>query len=495
MRVSLPVLALAAYFNVTEVLLNDGVNVSVLPELSGLVERSGLNGCTTAYDSLKAIFGSNVVIEGSTGYVKFSSAYWSAQQEAVSPHCIFYPTKALDVSTLVLLSRLTECPFAAKSGGHAAVAGASNIESGITLSADKKAVDVQPGNVWHDVYSGLEEDNFGVVGGHVRSAIGVGGLMLGWACDNVDSFEVVTASGLIVTATPTSYSDLFWALCGGGNNFGLVTNFKLRTLPLGKMWGGVRVLLESQSPAAIDAFINLGKNPAHDTKAAQILSFVVQGGTKIASAQLEYAEPKANASIFAEWNAITPAVDNIGNHTLFELTEMLSAANPYGERQSYWAQTYKLDKDLLNYILDVFYEEGDKIFDVANLLNSLSLQVITLPQMRNMQQNGGNTLDLDLTQGPLLLINPAPDAAHDDRVSQIFNTLIQRTVVEAKKRGLASQYVYMNYASKYQDVIAGYGEGNKARLQSIARMYDTKEVFQKLQRGYFKLDRAPATLG
>ncbi|KAJ4357034.1 hypothetical protein N0V95_002840 [Ascochyta clinopodiicola] len=463
------------------------------------------------------IFGSNVVLEGSANYANFSKAYWSAQQEAVSPHCVFYPTKALDVSTVVLLSRLTKCPFAAKSGGHAAFTGASNIEGGITvtfqkmkglkLAANKKTVDVQPGNTWHDIYSGIEKSGLGVVGGRV-APIGVGGLTtgggisffaneLGWACDNVESYEVVTASGLIVTATPTSYSDLYWALRGGGNNFGLVTNFKLRTLPLGKMWGGDRVLLEYQFPAAIDAFVNLGKKSAQDTKAAQILSFVVQGGTKIASVQLEYAEPNANASIFAEWNAITPAVDNIGIHTLSELTEMLAASNPYGERQSYWAQTYKLDKDLINYILQVFYEEGDKIADVANLLNPLSLQVITVPQIQKMQQNGGNALGLTPDQGPLLLLNPAPawtDAKDDNRVNAFVNTLMKRTAAEAQTRGLASKYIYMNYASKYQDVISSYGSANKAKLHAIANKYDPREVFQMLQPGYFKLDGAPARL-
>lgn len=134
---------------------------------------------TAQCNTLDLIFGSNVVLEGDVGYASFSSAYWSQQQAQVSPHCVFYPTKALDVSTLVLLSRLTQCPFAAKSGGHAAFTGASNIEGGITvafskmkglkLSDDKKTVDVQPGNVWHDVYTGLEKDNLAVVGGRVRS--------------------------------------------------------------------------------------------------------------------------------------------------------------------------------------------------------------------------------------------------------------------------------------------------------------------------------------
>ncbi|OSS50293.1 hypothetical protein B5807_04791 [Epicoccum nigrum] len=527
MRVAIAILTSAACvlsqnfepagFNITEALLKNGIDASVLPGPSALAERTTSSGCTAACTTLSLIFGSNVIIEGRAGYAEFNKAYWSQQQAEVSPHCVFLPEKALDVSTLVLLSRLTQCPFAAKSGGHSAFTGASNIENGITvsfmkmkglkLSADKKSADVQPGNVWHDVYSTLEKDNLAVVGGRV-SPIGVGGLTtgggisffaneLGWACDNVESYEVVTASGVIVTATPNSFADLYWALRGGGNNFGLVTSFKLRTLPLGKMWGGDRILLETQFPAAIDAFVNLGNNAAKDPKAAQILSIIAQNGTRIASAQLEYAEPNANAPIFSEWNAITPAVDNIGIHTLSELTDMLDVSNTVGLRQSYWAQTVKLDKDLLNFILNAFFEENAKVADIENFLNPLSFQVITVPQMQKMRQNGGNALGLDPEHGPLLLMNASPawtNAADDERVNQFANTLFQRTAAEAEKRGLASRYLYMNYASKYQDVIASYGSSNKARLQSIANKYDPKEVFQKLQPGYFKLDGAPASL-
>jgi FAD/FMN-containing dehydrogenase len=44
---------------------------------------------------------------------------------------------------------------------------------------------------------------------------------LGWACDNVASFELVTASGIAIDVNPASYPDLYWALRGGGNNFGM----------------------------------------------------------------------------------------------------------------------------------------------------------------------------------------------------------------------------------------------------------------------------------
>lgn len=110
----------------------------------------------------------------------------------------------------MLTSRVTQCKFAVKSGGHAAFAGASNIEGGVTLdlrklnqivvSADKKQTAVGAGNVWYDVYTKLQPMGLTVIGGRV-SAIGVGGLTLGggisffsnrygWACDNVNNYQV-----------------------------------------------------------------------------------------------------------------------------------------------------------------------------------------------------------------------------------------------------------------------------------------------------------------
>jgi FAD/FMN-containing dehydrogenase len=101
-------------------------------------------------------------------------------QAAVNPRCVFKPISALEVSSLVLLSRLTQCPFAVKGGGHAAFSGASSIDGGITVSmenfkkveasSDKKTADIGPGNRWVDVYTALGKSNLAVVGGRVRSS-------------------------------------------------------------------------------------------------------------------------------------------------------------------------------------------------------------------------------------------------------------------------------------------------------------------------------------
>jgi FAD/FMN-containing dehydrogenase len=118
-----------------------------------------------------------VITEGAPGYDAFTGSFWSSIQGQVDPYCIFKPSVGVDVSVAVLISRLTSCPFAAKSGGHAAFAGASSIEGGITisfenmkavkLSSNKKTVSVEPGNVWGKVYRDLSNTDVTVIGGRV----------------------------------------------------------------------------------------------------------------------------------------------------------------------------------------------------------------------------------------------------------------------------------------------------------------------------------------
>lgn len=95
---------------------------------------------------------------------------------------------------------------------------------------------------------------------------------LGWACDNVASFELVTASGAPLLVSPNAYPDLYWALRGGGNNFGIVTNFKLNTFQLGKMWGGQRIYTEDVFPDVLEAIHEFTiTGSSKDAEAAQIV--------------------------------------------------------------------------------------------------------------------------------------------------------------------------------------------------------------------------------
>jgi FAD/FMN-containing dehydrogenase len=127
---------------------------------------------------LTTLFGSDQVLsENSTAYANFTGSYWSAQQGALSPSCVFKPAKTLEVSAFILIARIYQCQFAVKGGGHAAWAGASSINDGITVSlekfkqitvaSDSQTVDIGPGLRWSDVYSGIEPHGLSVVGGRV----------------------------------------------------------------------------------------------------------------------------------------------------------------------------------------------------------------------------------------------------------------------------------------------------------------------------------------
>jgi hypothetical protein len=471
-------------------------------------------------DSLKILFGSSVIKQNDPSYNAFTDGYWSVQQGSVNPFCVFKPSNAPSISIAILISRLTQCPFAAKSGGHAAFAGASNIEGGITisleklntvqLSGNKKTADIGPGNKWFDVYSALQPTGMAVIGGRV-SGIGVGGLttgggisffsnIYGWACDNVASYEVVTASGIIVTASPTQNSDLYFALRGGGNNFGIVTKFTLNaiSLPGGQMWGGGRVHLEDQFDAVVNAFYNVGINSPSDPNAAQILSFAYaqSANLSVAAADLQYAKPVANAPIFSEYLAIPAISDTTKVRTLVDLTQEFNASNPDGLRETYWAVTYKLNKAHVASVRDIFYEEIQPIIDAAGLVPAATLQVITQGQLAGMSKNGGNPLGLPASNGPYLLLNLNmmwTNAADDTRILQANQRIVDRTVALAQSMGLFEDYIYMNYASQFQDVIASYGATNKAKLKTIASKYDPSGVFQTLEPGYFKLNGPPVS--
>ncbi|KAJ4333868.1 hypothetical protein N0V95_009323 [Ascochyta clinopodiicola] len=494
-------------FNVTAALIANGVDASNLPETTELIERS-INPCLVACNTLRLIFGSKKAAIGT------HPSYWSNQQNEIQPYCTFTPEAALEISTLVLLSRLTKCPFAARSGGHAAFAGASSIEDGITvdlaglqslqLSKDKKTVAVGPSHKWYDVYAYLDPYGLAVVGGRAAS-VGVGGLTLGGgishhtnkhglACDNVASYEVVTASGIIVTASPQSYPDLYWALRGGGNNFGIVTSFNYETYLQGPMWGGSRKHLDTEIPNLIDAFVKTTTNAGIDPEAAHTLSFSAYEGLKMASTELEYTSPIDKASpptILKDYLAIPTVQDDTANSSLLALTPHMSADMPSGFRTSMWSASFKLDGRLISDMVDKFFSVAPTLPAVSV---SLACQPFSVPALRAMQKKGGNALGLRPEDGPffhILFYMVWNETSDDSTMMSGAQSYLAIANALARERGLDNDYIYMPYASGYQAVVPGYGAENQQKLKGIARKYDPTGVFQKLQPGWFKLDGSP----
>ena len=166
--------------------------------------------------------------------------------------------------------------------------------SDVTLNVDGSVASAGAGALWGDVCHEMDALDLTVVGGR-GSSIGIGGLLTGgtsqdaiplmlalaprsltrceggisyfssryrFACDNVVNYQVVLASGAIVSANATSNKDLFLALKGGGINFGLVTrfDFDLAAFLQGRFWGGTILYDDSASPQLLKAFADLNKD-------------------------------------------------------------------------------------------------------------------------------------------------------------------------------------------------------------------------------------------
>jgi FAD/FMN-containing dehydrogenase len=186
------------------------------------------------------------------------------------PRAIVRCADAEDVQAVVAHAVSASRELAVRGGGHS-VPGFGTADDAIVADLSGMTwVDVDPagrtakvggGATWAMVNDATAAHGLATTGGIV-STTGVGGLTLGGgigylsrahglSCDNLISAEVVLADGSIVTASEAEHQDLFWALRGGGGNFGVVTEFTFRLHPVGDIYGGM-IIFERE--AAGDLF-------------------------------------------------------------------------------------------------------------------------------------------------------------------------------------------------------------------------------------------------
>jgi FAD/FMN-containing dehydrogenase len=189
--------------------------------------------------------------------------------DGVRPAAIAHVAGARDIAMVVTTARETGLDLAIRSGGHSA-AGHSTADGGIVLDVrglKSLELDVESRTAWAG--SGLtaaeysnETNAVGMATGlGDTGSVGLGGITLGggigflvrkhgMTIDSLLAAEVVTADGEVVHTDEESHPDLFWAIRGGGGNFGVATKFKLRLQPLDKIVGGMMVL-----PATTDTIV------------------------------------------------------------------------------------------------------------------------------------------------------------------------------------------------------------------------------------------------
>ncbi|HYA44961.1 MAG TPA: FAD-binding oxidoreductase, partial [Acidimicrobiales bacterium] len=206
-------------------------------------------------DDLRASAKGEVIAPGDPGYEQARRVYNGMIDKR--PAAILRCTGTADVAAAVRLARSEGLDLSIRGGGHSAPGFGTN-DGGIVLDLNLlQDVVVNPGErtaragggcTWRVFNEATGAHGLATTGGIIGST-GIGGLTLGGGigylarrygltCDNLVSAEVVLADGSVVLASDHEYDDLFWALRGGGGNFGVVTTFEYRLHPVGEIYGG-----------------------------------------------------------------------------------------------------------------------------------------------------------------------------------------------------------------------------------------------------------------
>lgn len=257
-----------------------------------LIARQALSAPTSAALPLEGLQGrlaGQLVLPGDSGYDE-ARQVWNAMIDK-RPAAIARCTGVADIFEVVNYARENGLPVSVRGGGHN-VAGKALRDGAITIDLapmhavrvdpEQRRARVQGGARWRDFDREAVALDLVTTGGTV-STTGVGGLTLGgglgWlmrqhglSCDNLKSADVVTADGRLLTASDKENPDLFWALRGGGGNFGVVTSFEFGLHELQPITGGIAMYPENRLKDVMRFFRDFtGSAPDSVTAMAGIL--------------------------------------------------------------------------------------------------------------------------------------------------------------------------------------------------------------------------------
>lgn len=233
------------------------------------------------YSNLKSQLDAGSIVAGDADYDEARKIYNGMIDK--HPGIIVQCTSAKEVSQAIHVAREHDLEVSIRSGGHNG-AGLALVDGGmvIDLSGMKKIevypernqARVEPGNTLSEVDAATHQHGLALPSGIIGTT-GIGGITLGGGLgylsrkggltiDNMLECEVVLANGEIVTANAESHPDLFWALRGGGGNFGVVTSFTFNLIPVKNVYAGPMFWPLEQAAEAMRFYDRTTKDASDD---------------------------------------------------------------------------------------------------------------------------------------------------------------------------------------------------------------------------------------
>jgi FAD/FMN-containing dehydrogenase len=392
-----------------------------------------------------------------------------------------------DVIRGVEFARSADLTLSVRSGGHG-VAGSAVCEDGVMLDlSPMKGIRVDPVGRTADAQAGLtlaefdhETQAFGLVTTMgVVSMTGIAGLTLGgglgWlngryglACDNLLAADVVTATGELVTASPDEHPDLFWALRGGGGNFGVVASFRYRLHPVRRVIAGGVVYPSSETRHVLRAYREVARECPPELSTVGSV-FMGADGRPTAAIGVCYCGDAARAEAALEplRRIGSPVDDDIGPMEYRALQRRSDGGYPSGW-QHYWKSSFA--KDLPDEAIDVLV---DLVAQMPSPASGVGLQQL---------HGAAARVPADATAFPhrddhhdFLILSQWPDPADSAR-----NIDWTRRLFQAMTPFLEGAVYVNNLGEGEQRVREAYGE-NYGRLVAVKTAYDPDNVFRTNQ--------------
>ncbi len=410
------------------------------------------------------------------------------------PRVVVRPANTGDVMTAVRFARAHDLPVATRGGAHS-VPGFGTCDDGVVIDlVNRRSVRVDPlthtaraegGATWGDFNAATYPFGLATTGG-IISTTGIGGLTLGGgigylarglglSCDNLISADVVTADGEFHEASEKENDDLFWALRGGGGNFGVVTSLEYRLHPVKEIYGGpmffelehARALLETYREYIKDAPEEMGCFPAFQI--APPLPFIPEsrhGEPFIAMVSCWAGALEDGPRALEPFRDTAPVLaEHVGEMPYPALNSAFDALVPPG-LQHYWKANF--NSELPDAAIDAHLEHGPRLPTVNSTVHIYPIN----GACHRVAPDATAFAYRDATFATVIA-GMWPDPAENDANTAWVRGYYDATAPHSEQGG------YVNFmAEDDQDRIRDNYRGNYDRLVDIKRTYDPDNLFR-----------------
>ena len=409
------------------------------------------------------------------------------------PALIARAADAADVISAVNFARDNEMLLAVRGGGHNG-AGLGTNDGGLVIDLSpmrgvrvdpaSRTVRVEGGATWGEVDHATHTFGLAVPTG-IISSTGVGGLTLGGGhgyltrkygltIDNLLSADVVLADGSLVTTSEEAYEDLFWAIRGGGGNFGVVTSFEFKAHPVSTIIGGPTLWPLEQAAEAMRFYRDFMEQASEDVYGFFAFLKVPPGPPFPEHLHFEtmcavvwcYAGPPEEAeAVFRPVREFgPPAFEFLGSMPLPALNGMFDALYPAG-LQWYWKHNFV--NELSEESISLYVEHGSKI---PTLLSTI--HVFPVDGAAHQVGEDETAFSYRDARWSAVYVGIDPDPANKDLIAG----WAKDTWEALHPHSAGGAYVNMTMEEGEDRVKASY-RGNYDRLVEVKEKYDPTNLF------------------